>query len=90
MATLYEDLRDAGVKICNHCSDLYFEWTEVSREILRKHKAEVCKSSLFTSQAPEDNKATWCDTSFAYDPFWQMVANKSKARQQTDGENATS
>lgn len=88
MATLYEDLRDAGVKICNHCSDLYFEWTDVSREILKKHKEQAKLSRLFTSQSPEDNKATWCDTSFAYDPFWQRVENEARARA-SDVENKT-
>lgn len=80
MASLYEDLIAAGVVVCNNCSDLYFEWTPVSREILKSHKAEVCKSSLFTSQDPKDNKATWCDTPFAYDSFWQNVVNKSRSR----------
>lgn len=81
MATLYEDLRDAGVKICNHCSDLYFEYTDVAREILKRHKDQVKLSSLFTSQHPDDNKATWCDTSFAYDPFWQRAENEARARE---------
>ena len=84
MATLYEDLRDAGVKICNHCSDLYFEYTDVSREILKRHKDQVKLSSLFTSQVPEDNKATWCDTSFAYDPFWQRAENEAEAKRRAN------
>lgn len=88
MATLYEDLRDAGVKICNHCSDLYFEYTDVSREILSRHKDQIKLSSLFMSQHPGDNKAVWCDTSFAYDPFWQRVENEARARTR-DAEKTT-
>lgn len=81
MATLYEELVAAGVKVSNHCSDLYFEYTDVSREILKRHKDKVKLSSLFTSQHPDDNKATWCDTSFAYDPFWQRAENETRARE---------
>lgn len=80
MTTLYEDLVAAGVKIGNHCSDLYFEWTEAAQEILKRHKAERKLSSLFISQHPADNKATWCSTSFAYDPFWQRAENEASAK----------
>lgn len=80
MATLYEELVAAGVKIGNHCSDLYFEWTDTSSEILKRHKAEQKLSSFFTSKDPADNGATWCDVSFAYEPFWQRAENEARAK----------
>lgn len=88
MATLYQELVAAGVKIGNHCSDLYFEWTDVSSEILKRHEAEWPPGSFFTSKDPADAGATWCEVSFAYDPFWQRVENEARAKAR-DAEKTT-
>jgi len=72
--TLYEALVAAGVKVSNHCSDLYFEWTPTSQAIQEQYPD--CVGELFVSQDPADNKALWYDAMFAFDPFWEMVWNK--------------
>lgn len=72
--TLYEALVAAGVKVSNHCSDLYFEWTPESRKIMKEYPDK--KGSAFVSQDPADNKAVWYDVPFAFDPFWEMAWNK--------------
>jgi len=79
--SLYQELKAAGVKIGNHCSDLYFEWTPESREILKRHKELVKRSSLFTSCDPADNRATWCDTPFEYIPFWESKLLSKEMRE---------
>ena len=74
--SLYQALVAAGIPVSNHCSDLYFQWTDESRAI-RKQYPEIKRCSLFTSQDPADNKATWCDAPFQFDPFWEKVWNKA-------------
>jgi hypothetical protein len=74
--TLYESLVAAGVKVANHCSDLYFEWTPAARAIFHQYPSQ--RGSLFVSQDPADNKAVWCDVPFSFDPFWDMAFNKKR------------
>lgn len=74
--TLYAALVAAGVKVANHCSDLYFEWTTVSQEILRQYPEK--RPSLFISQDPADNNAQWCEVALSFDPFWDLVFNKKR------------
>ena len=63
--TLYEELKRAGVRMSNYRSDLYFEDTETTREILGRHGKT---HSRFSNQVENE---TWIEVPFAYDPYWE-------------------
>jgi len=63
--TLYEELVAAGLKIDNHCSDLYVEDTPEAREIIKKYPAYDKTKQCFVS-----DKTAWLDIPFAYVPYW--------------------
>lgn len=63
--SLYTDLIDAKVETSQWQSDLYFEWTEISKEILSKYPNQT--GGLFKNQV---NGKMWYCANFAYDPYW--------------------
>ena len=63
--TVYQKLRDAGVPIDNHYSDLYCEASLLSKTILDETKTGY---SAFTNQ--NDGKL-WYEIPFAFDPYWE-------------------
>ena len=71
MLTIYEELLAAGVPIANHYSDLYAKVTPESRVIIDKFKGQKVIST-FKNQ--RDNGELWFDIAFAYDPYWEKVA----------------
>jgi hypothetical protein len=66
--TLYQELKEAGIKIDSHESDLYFENTPESRAILEKYPLEKKNSTRFQSSI---DGTPWIDVPFAYLPFWE-------------------
>ncbi len=70
MKTLYERLTEAGIKIDNHYSDLYFLWTEESSAILAEFFPNRSRSFFISTI---DGK-TWCDVPFSFDPYWKAKA----------------
>lgn len=66
--SLYTDLRDAGVDISNHESDLYFPNTPQTRAILAKHPLQHSNSTTFKSAI---NGSSMVDVPFAFEPFWE-------------------
>jgi hypothetical protein len=75
MKSLQQRLINAGIKIDHHATDLYFEDTLESREILREYKTEsavICKESYFIEEV--DNKP-WIKVPFAYQP--KLINNES-------------
>lgn len=64
--SIYQQLKDAGIPIDNHESDLYCLKTPESAAIVRawEHAGIV---TTFISQI--DGKV-WYDLPFAYEPFW--------------------
>ena len=68
--TIYKELKEAGVELSNHESDLYAQVTPESVEIVNKyeHKGNVTR---FTSNI---DKEQWFDIPFAFDPWWEKRA----------------
>lgn len=72
--SVYTDLKEAGIPLDSHESDLYVLSTSEAWVIIRKHKK---RGESFKSQI--DGKI-WIDLPFCYDPFWENVHRKSLAR----------
>ena len=66
--SLYTDLKDAGVPIDNHESDLYFLDSPEARAILARYSEKSV--SRFTSQIDQKR---WVEVPFAYDPWWEIL-----------------
>ena len=73
--TLYQELKEAGVEIDNHESDLYFPMTLDTVRILNKYTTALNNARAFRSN--EDGKL-WYDVPFAYDPFWDDIYEKTR------------
>jgi hypothetical protein len=63
--SIYTEMKEAGLKIDNHCSDLYVEDTPKAREILKKYNN--LSWSAFTN---EITKTIWLDVPFMYEPYF--------------------
>jgi hypothetical protein len=68
-ATLYGDLRAAGVPIANHQSDLYFQDSANSRAILARWPDKAKLATRFENQQTGE---TWWDVPFAFLPWWEQ------------------
>jgi hypothetical protein len=68
--TIYEDMRAAGLEIHNHCSDLYVEINDTSREILDKPEHELHKRNATGFMCQVTHKMHF-DIPFAYEPYWE-------------------
>ena len=64
--TIYEKMVQAGVKIENHCSDLYVPKNKITDRIVADYEFPACVSVF------RDNidRELWYDIAFAYEPFW--------------------
>ncbi len=71
--SFYQTLKDLGVPLDHHESDLYVLDTPVSRIVIRQFGRE---STAFTSKI--DGKR-WFDVPFAYEPFWTKKSKRSHA-----------
>ena len=68
MTSIYEQLKNANVTLDNHCSDLYAERTEISKEILEGYEFKGSVTE-FTS----DDGTIWYDIPFCFDPWWCTI-----------------
>jgi len=71
--SIYTEMKEAGLEMDNHESDLYVEDSLKAREILAKYEN---KSSTFFNC---DGKV-WIDIPFMYDPFWDAISKKNIVR----------
>lgn len=70
--TLYETLVKNGIEVSNHYSDLYFERTPASVEILNKFELFKKNATTFKNQI---TGTYWYDVPFAFDPYWESKIN---------------
>lgn len=66
--SIYQALKDAGVPLDSHESDLYAKATPECLEILRIHKSNGLCATPFKS---EIDGSTWLDIPFAFEPWWE-------------------
>ena len=66
--SIYTELKDAGVPIESHFSDLYVKVTNESQEIVGVHRGPGVAIAVFHS--PLDNEL-WFEIPFAFDPYWE-------------------
>ena len=71
MKTLYEQLKEAGVKVENWQSDLYCPVNEVSKKIV-ENSALAFTAGKFIDQI---DKKLWYDIPFAFDPYYKNLRN---------------
>ena len=64
--SLYSELKEAGIQVDNHESDLYVKVSPESTTIIKKYKFRMI--TTFKSQI--DN-TLWYDIPFAYTPWWE-------------------
>ncbi len=70
--SIYEQMKQAGVQIDHHESDLYVPVNEITRPILETYKYR-CNVTTFICNI---DKKLWYDIPFAYTPFWERKAGK--------------
>ena len=77
--SIYDDLKNAGVQLDNHYSDLYALANDDCRRIVSEHqKAEnIGPVSMFKSNI---DGLMWYDIPFAYLPYWENSIQKAVAR----------
>jgi len=63
---IYQDMKDAGVEMDSHESDLYVPVNETTRAILAKYPTQ--SRSIFHCNI---DKQLWFDIPFAFLPFWE-------------------
>lgn len=66
--SVYIRMKDAGVKIESHYSDLHVPANDQTREILEQAKAAgdyFCQPTTFMSDGE-----VWFDIPFMFDPYW--------------------
>jgi hypothetical protein len=73
---LYDDALASGCTIDHWESDLYLEWSAVTREVLRRWPDWKPERKIFRS--PADGKL-WCVVAFAYAPWWRERRAKALA-----------
>ncbi len=69
MATVYEELKAAGVPLDHHESDLYAKKTPTSTSILSRPGTLKYDPFYYEITSQLDGER-WYDIPFAYDPFW--------------------
>lgn len=75
--TLFGALRAAGIETANHESDLYFPASPEALAILARFPLQKSIAERFINQAPPNVGETWVDVPFAFQPFWEKVAERS-------------
>lgn len=71
--SLYQTLKDLGVPLDHHESDLYVRDTPAARLVIKQFGL---KATAFTSQIDGQR---WLDVPFAYEPFWAKKSGRSHA-----------
>ena len=64
--SIYEKMVQSGVRIENHCSDLYVQKNAITDRIISSYEFPACVS-VFTDNI---DCSPWYCISFAYEPFW--------------------
>lgn len=72
MKTLYNELKERGIEIGNHESDLYFPSTPETKAILAKYPLQKLCSTSFINNI---DKTLWIDVPFGFDPYWEAKEN---------------
>lgn len=67
---IYKELKDAGVPLDHHESDLYAKVTQISFEIVQRYPFKRSVTQ-FTSQIDGER---WFDIPFAYEEYWKERA----------------
>jgi len=71
MKHIYEQLKEAGVEIDHHESDLYCPVNDVSTAIIENWKKERRLSACVSRFINRNDGKAWYDLAFAYLPFWE-------------------
>lgn len=76
--SIYQMMKESGVEIGNHESDLYVPVTEETKKILSLPQFDTHKTNAttFTSQI---DKKRWFDIPFSYDPWWEKRQHKTQS-----------
>ncbi len=69
MQTIYEAMKEAGVEVASHCSDLYVAANHTTTEILKRPEFEIHRKNS-TSFLCQIEGTIHYDIPFAYDPYW--------------------
>ena len=72
--SIYQELKDAGVPLDHHESDLYALLTVRSREIVQHYEFSK-QVKTFRCQTTGD---LWYDIPFAYEPWWNSEERSDK------------
>ena len=77
--TIYDDLKNAGVQLDSHYSDLYALANDDCRRIVGEYRkaGTIGPVSLFKSNI---DGLMWYDIPFAYLPYWEAVMQKAVTR----------
>ena len=71
--SIYQQIKETGVEISNHYSDLYVPQNKTTLPIIAAYRKEGHTVEVFRNNIDGKN---WYDIPFAYEPYWEMVANK--------------
>ena len=72
--TLYNELKEAGIPLDSHSSDLYFKRSSEAMAILAKYPLENKNARGFRSVI---DGSSWMDVPFAFIPWWSANLNRS-------------
>jgi len=72
MATVYEQLKTAGVPLSSHESDLYAKVTPQSTAILK------ASATQFTTFVCQIDGGLWYNIPFAFQPFWDAKSTDNR------------
>jgi hypothetical protein len=70
---IYQEIKDLGVKIDHHESDLYVPVTTETTKLINKYEFKNNVKSFVCNI----DKKTWYDIPFAYSPFWDNKQQRS-------------
>ena len=69
--SIYQEMKDSGVAMDSHESDLYVPVNETTCAILAKYPEQSRSVFLCTI-----DKKSWFDIPFAFLPFWEKLTTK--------------
>lgn len=72
--TLFQRLKEKGIKTDNHYSDLYFPVTSDTVAILQEFPKSLKAATKFVNRV---EGGIWFDVPFAYDPYWDRKLDKN-------------
>lgn len=74
--SIYQQCVAAGVPTHNNSSDLYIPVNDVTTKLVQQYQFRQLVST-FTNQV---EGGTWFSIPFAYEPFWEAAAERSRER----------